>query len=44
MARFCRMVTLQKFSSIHASVHFSQERHLVNRQIHKQRRSTASAE
>lgn len=33
MARFRRMKTLQKFTSVHASVHnhFSQERHLVSR-------------
>ena len=46
MARFRRMKTLQKFSSVHASVHnhFSQERHLVSRQIYKERRSAALAE
>jgi putative transposase len=46
MARFRRMKTLQKFSTVHASVHnhFSQERHLVSREIHKQRRSAALAE
>ncbi len=46
MARFRRMKTLQKFSSVHAQVHnhFSQERHLVSREIYKQRRSTALAE
>jgi putative transposase len=46
MARFRRMKTLQKFTSIHAQVHnlFSQERHLVSRQIYKQRRSAALAE
>jgi putative transposase len=46
MARFRRMKTLQKFSSVHASVHnhFSQERHLVSREIYKQRRSAALAE
>ena len=34
MARFRRMKTLQKFSSVHAQVHnhFSQERHLVSRE------------
>ena len=38
--------TLQKFSSIHAQVHnqFNQERHLVTRQVYKQRRSAALAE
>jgi putative transposase len=46
MARFRRMKTLQKFSSVHASVHnhFSQERHLVSREIYKQRRSAALAQ
>ena len=38
--------SLQKFSSVHAQVynHFSQERHLVARDIYKQRRSAALAE
>jgi putative transposase len=46
MNRFRRMKTLQKFSSVHASVqnHFNQERHLVSREIYKQRRSAALAE
>ena len=46
MARFRRMKTLQKFSAVHASVHnhFAQERHLVSREIYKQRRSAALAE
>jgi len=46
MTRFRRMKTLQKFSSVHASVHnhFAQERHLVSRKIYKQRRSAALAE
>ena len=46
MIRFRRMQTLQKFSSVHASVHnhFNQERHLVSREIYKQRRSAALAE
>ena len=46
MLRFRRMKTLQKFASVHASVsnHFYLERHLVDRQIFKQRRSTALAE
>jgi len=46
MARFRRMKTLQKFSSVHASVynHFAQERHLVSRKLYKQRRSAALAE
>jgi putative transposase len=38
--------SLQKFASIHASLHnhFSQERHLVDRQTYKTRRSAALAE
>jgi putative transposase len=40
MQRFRSLKTLQKFSSIHAQVHnqFNQERHLVTRQVYKQRR------
>jgi len=39
------MKTLQKFASVHANVHnhFNQERHLVDRQAYKQRRSAALA-
>ena len=46
MLRFRRMHTLQKFSAVHASVHnhFMQERHLVSRDIHKERCSAALAE
>ena len=46
MQRFRSMKTLQKFSSIHAQVHnqSNQERHLVTRQVYKQRRSAALAE
>ena len=46
MNRFRRMKTLQKFVSVHASVHnlFSQERHLVDRQTYRERRSAALAE
>ena len=46
MQRFRSLRTLQKFSSVHAQVHnqFNQERHLVTRQVYKQRRSTALAE
>ena len=45
MLRFRRMKTLQKFASIHASVHnhFAHERHLVDRQTHKTRRAVALA-
>ena len=40
MQRFRSMKTLQKFSSVHGQVHdyFNQERHLVTRQVYKQRR------
>jgi putative transposase len=46
MQRFRRMKTLQKFASVHASVHnhFTQERHLVSRQEYRSRRSAALAE
>ena len=46
MQRFRSMKTLQKFSSVHAQLHnhFNQERHLVTRQVYKQRRSAALAE
>ncbi|WP_267382853.1 MULTISPECIES: IS6 family transposase [unclassified Sphingomonas] len=46
MVRFRRMKTLQKFASVHANVHnhFSLERHLVDRQTYKERRSAALAE
>ena len=46
MQRFRSMKTLQKFSSVHAQVHnhFNQERHLIPRQVYKQRRSATLAE
>ncbi len=46
MNRFRRMKTLQKFSAVHASVHnlFNQERHLLSRDIYKERRSEAFSE
>ena len=46
MLRFRQMKTLQKFASVHASVHnhFNLERHLVDRQTYKERRSAALAE
>ncbi|MHC9419745.1 IS6 family transposase [Sphingomonas citri] len=49
MLRFRQMRTLQKFASVHANVHnhfnhFNHERHLVDRQTYKQRRSAALAE
>jgi putative transposase len=46
MLRFRRMKSLQKFASVHANVHnhFQLERHLVDRQTYKERRSVALAE
>ncbi|MCK9542716.1 MAG: IS6 family transposase [Novosphingobium sp.] len=46
MLRFRQMKSLQKFASVHASLHnhFSQERHLVDRKTFKERRSVAWAE
>ena len=46
MQLFGSAKTFQKFSSIHAQVHnhFNQERHLVTRQVYKQRRSAALVE
>ncbi|MEG3166480.1 DDE-type integrase/transposase/recombinase [Sphingomonas sp. PB2P19] len=46
MLRFRRMKTLQKFAAVHANVHnhFNLERHLVDRQTYKERRSAALAE
>ena len=46
MLRFRQMKSLQKFASVHANVHnhFNQERHLVDRQTYKERRSAAPAE
>ena len=46
MQRFRSMKTLQKISSVHAQVHnhFDQERHLVTRQVYKQRRTAVLAE
>lgn len=46
MQRFRRMKSLQKFASVHASLHnhFNSERHLVDRQTFKLRRSAALAE
>jgi putative transposase len=45
MLRFRRMKSLQKFASVHANVHnhFNLERHLVDRQTYKERRSAALA-
>jgi len=46
MAKFRSVKSLQKFASIHSSVHnhFNQERHLYNRENFKLNRSTALAE
>jgi putative transposase len=46
MLRFRRMKTLQKFASVHAQVHnhFSQERHLISRDLYRERRSAVLAE
>lgn len=46
MLRFRQMKSLQKFASVHANLHnhFSSERHLVDRQTYKTRRSAALAE
>ena len=46
MLRFRQMKSLQKFAAVHANVHnhFNQERHLVDRQTYKLRRSAALAE
>ncbi len=46
MLRFRQIKSLQKFASVHASFHnhFNSERHLVDRQTYKARRSAALAE
>jgi putative transposase len=46
MLRFRRMKSLQKFASVHASLHnhFNSERRLVDRQTYKERHSAALAE
>ena len=46
MLRFRRMKTLQKFASVHGTVHnhFNQERHLTDRETYKANRSAALAE
>ena len=46
MERFRRMKTLQKFAAVHGTVHnlFSQERHLISRDLYRERRSAALAE
>ena len=46
MARFRDIRTLEKFASVHASIHnhFHQDRHLSRRSLFKQNRSAALAE
>ena len=46
MAKFRNFKTLQKFASVHASIHnhFNQDRHLTRREIFKQNRVAALAE
>jgi putative transposase len=46
MLRFLQMKSLQKFALVHANVHnhFNPERHLIDRQTFKERRSAALAE
>jgi len=46
MPRFRQMKTLEKFASVHANVHnhFNLERHLIDRQTYRERRSAALAE
>ena len=46
MLRFRQMKSPQKFASVHANVHnhFNLERHLIDRQTYKIRRSAALAE
>ena len=46
MERFRRMKTLQKFAAVHGTVHnhYNQERHLISRDLYRERRSAALAE
>ena len=46
MLRFRQIKSLQKFASVHANIHnhFSLERHLIDRQTYRVRRSAALAE
>jgi putative transposase len=46
MLRFRQMKSLQKFASVHASFHnhFNSERHLVDRETYRERRSACLAE
>ena len=45
MARFRDIKTLQKFASVHASLHnhFNLERHLISRKHYKRNRAKAQA-
>ena len=46
MERFGRMKTLQKFAAVHGTIHnhFNLERHLISRDLYRERRSAALAE
>mgnify|MGYP003879996105 FL=1 len=46
MERFRQMKTLQKFAAVHGTLHnhFNQERHLICRDLYRERRSAALAE
>ena len=46
MERFRRMKTLQKFAAVPGTVHnhFNQQRHLISRDLYRERRSAALAE
>ena len=46
MERFRRMKILPKFAAVHGTVHnhFNQERHLISRDLYRERRSAALAE
>ena len=46
MERFRRMKTLQKFAAVHGTIHnhFNQERHLISRNLYRERRSAALTE
>lgn len=46
MERFRRMKALQDFAAVHGTVHshFNPERHLIGRDLHRERRSAALAE
>ena len=46
MLRFRQLKSLQKFASVHTLIfnHFNSERHLIDRQTYKARRSVALTE